>query len=171
MVAGCPFQDPGTHSRVRGIEVRGAGQDLENPASDPATAVEYSPAGGCDILGFQEACIRMTILHLPCQSWGVKGYPHLPSTLLFDSHLLPELQLPSRSVSLLSPITFSLVIFQDTSAPPEGVPFQNPGEEPTEFRDRTRVPCPPHVPPLSALATSYSEPGIRRRGKGGTFLW
>lgn len=105
----CPFEDPRTHSRAsaHGIgEDRGVGQDLENPASDPATGIDYFSSWG--LRSRPPPCrgnVWGPLSTPPHKSGGGKGHPpphrhpylwrsfhstlHCP--LLFASHLCPEI--------------------------------------------------------------------------------
>lgn len=99
----CPFEDPRTHSRAsaHGIgEDRGVGQDLENPASDPATGIDYFSSWG--LRSRPPPCrgnVWGPLSTPPHKSGGGKGHPPPTDTPTSGG----PFTLPSTALSSLPP--------------------------------------------------------------------
>lgn len=169
MVAGCLFEDPGTHSRAssaHGIGQRGRARFREFLPLTLPLELSVSLAGACDIvLSPTEAmCGDNHAPLLPRKSEGSKGCPPQtgPPLEVFPSTLHGPLPNPicfHPGLSPTLPMHFTLVSFKECcpggiSPSLKRVPSQNPGEEEActgRLRKYTPVP--------SLLATALQSHG------------
>lgn len=127
----CPFEDPRTHSRAsaHGIgEDRGVGQDLENPASDPATGIDYFSSWG--LRSRPPPCrgnVWGPLSTPPHKSGGGKGHPPPPQT-----------PLPLEVLSLYPPLPSPLCL-----PPVSRDPRCHPGLLPLSALSHSRWPAVP----------------------------
>lgn len=172
MVAGCLFEDPGTHSRAfsaHGIGQRGRARFREFLPLTLPLELSISLAGACDIvLSPTEAmCEDNHAPLLPRKSEGSKGCPPQtgPPLEAFPSTLHRPLPSPicfHPGLSPALPMHFTLVSFKECrpggiSPSLKRVPSENPGEE--EARTRKTEKGLRYTPVPSPLATALQSQG------------